>query len=468
MKKTNKLIKNTVIFAIGNFGAKILTFILVPIYTYYLCTNEMGKYDMILTMMSLISPIISLGLYDAVYRWLLDRKYIENTLRTAFRIMGKLSMMVLLASILICILTHSLYIVIYILLFLSNSYYVFLQYITRGLCNNRLYALQGILYAVVNFGLSMLLVAGLKWGYMGLVIAMALSDLIMIIFMMMTQKVFCLIKQGSYDIKIGREMIRYSAALVPNNISWWMVSSFNKFIILMFLGISANGIWAISYKFPSILQIFTSLFYLAWQEQAIEEYDTDARDEYYSMIFDNYMTFVLSGVLILIPLSKVMIYSIFDPSYYASSKYVGFLLIGTAFSAFSSFYGTAYLSSKETRYALSSTILGASLNCILNAIFVPFYGLQAAAIATAVSYLVMWVDRIYNTKKFFDIKIEVKKCLSLIVLCIIFAIANNYVTNFFAVVLTSISCIIALFFNRRILYEAIKLTYKYVNKKYKR
>ena len=35
-----KLVYNTAIFAVGNFGSKILTFLIVPLYTYVLTTAE--------------------------------------------------------------------------------------------------------------------------------------------------------------------------------------------------------------------------------------------------------------------------------------------------------------------------------------------------------------------------------------------------------------------------------------------
>lgn len=47
MKESNykKLVYNTAIFAIGNFGSKVLTFLIVPLYTYVLTTAEYGVID---------------------------------------------------------------------------------------------------------------------------------------------------------------------------------------------------------------------------------------------------------------------------------------------------------------------------------------------------------------------------------------------------------------------------------------
>ena len=59
MSKEGTLVKNTIIYAIGNFGSKILSFLLLPFYTYYLSTNDYGYFDLITTTISLLTPIIT-------------------------------------------------------------------------------------------------------------------------------------------------------------------------------------------------------------------------------------------------------------------------------------------------------------------------------------------------------------------------------------------------------------------------
>lgn len=66
-----KLMTGTGIYAVGTFGTKILMFLLAPLYTYYLIPSEMGTYDVLLTTIGLLIPIISLQISDAVYRWII-------------------------------------------------------------------------------------------------------------------------------------------------------------------------------------------------------------------------------------------------------------------------------------------------------------------------------------------------------------------------------------------------------------
>ena len=65
-----RLVKNTIIYTISNFGSKVLTFLIVPLYTYYLTTEEFGTYDTIISFMNLLTPICILAIHEGLLRWL--------------------------------------------------------------------------------------------------------------------------------------------------------------------------------------------------------------------------------------------------------------------------------------------------------------------------------------------------------------------------------------------------------------
>ena len=70
--RSRYLLKNTVIFAIGNFSTKLIAFFLVPFYTYVLTTEEYGVVNLIFTLATLIGPLLMLNLQDAVRRFALE------------------------------------------------------------------------------------------------------------------------------------------------------------------------------------------------------------------------------------------------------------------------------------------------------------------------------------------------------------------------------------------------------------
>ena len=111
MKKKNKsLIKNIGVFTVGSFGSKILSFLLVPLYTTTLSTEEYGTVDIITSTVALLMPILVLSIFDATLRFGMDSKYQkEDVLSTSVNI-GIKGILVLLLGVLILYFTEVMYV----------------------------------------------------------------------------------------------------------------------------------------------------------------------------------------------------------------------------------------------------------------------------------------------------------------------------------------------------------------------
>ena len=75
------------------------------------------------------------------------------------------------------------------------------------------------------------------------------------------------------------------------------------------------------------------------------------------------------------------------------------LIFAVAVHALNSFLGSFYIVEKKTKGAFYSTLIGAIINTVLNLIFIPKFGIMAAAITTLVGYACTLVYRIFDTRK---------------------------------------------------------------------
>jgi O-antigen/teichoic acid export membrane protein len=73
-----------------------------------------------------------------------------------------------------------------------------------------------------------------------------------------------------------------------------------------------------------------------------------------------------------------------DSSYSDTWKYMPLLFLGTAFSAFSAFYGSIYLKNKRTFKLFTTTIVGGLINVVITYFLIPSVGLFAPGIGTLV------------------------------------------------------------------------------------
>ena len=67
------LISNTIIFALGTFGSKLLVFLLMPLYTSYLSTAEYGAMDVVVNVSNMLLPLVIVSINDGVIRFGMDR-----------------------------------------------------------------------------------------------------------------------------------------------------------------------------------------------------------------------------------------------------------------------------------------------------------------------------------------------------------------------------------------------------------
>ena len=74
MNRSTKFINDIFIYAIGNLGSKLITFLLVPLYTYYISPDDFGYYDIVLTLTFLAMGFITFQLRDGTFRFLLDNE----------------------------------------------------------------------------------------------------------------------------------------------------------------------------------------------------------------------------------------------------------------------------------------------------------------------------------------------------------------------------------------------------------
>ncbi|NLN33423.1 MAG: oligosaccharide flippase family protein [Flavobacteriaceae bacterium] len=397
MSHTQSLLKNTLIYTVGNLGSRVLTFVLLPIYSFYLNREEVGYYDLILTSLMLLTPLLTLQISESVYRWLLDTKEGENQSKIISNGVLVLGFGIVLSTLLFILFRNQTkleYLNYIFLIFILYCVFPFLQQTVRGLGKNKLYAGSSILNSVLLFAFSVLFIIVLKMKLEGLLISMLIANLVSVLFIVFKINLFKFLSFKKFDRKFIRELLLYSWPLIPNTISWWLINEVNRFIILGNLGLEDNGIFAVAIRFPSIILIINSIFMLAWQDQAIQIQDSKEKEKFYQKIFDAFMRFQICTALLLIPVSRFVVQNFFGSDFSESWKYMPILYLGVVYSSFAAFLGANYLGAKKTREIFTTTIYGSILNVAVCYLFINQIGLYAPTIGTLLGFILIWILRL--------------------------------------------------------------------------
>lgn len=464
-KSNNKnLIKGIIIYSIGNFGTKILSFLIVPLYTYYISTESMGIYDLLITTVNLLAPLVTLQISDAAYSWMIQkRKSNSKCIAATIHLLIFNTILVTILITLVYFIHPFKYYVEFILLLATSNILTVIQKLLRGIQNQKLFAFSGIFYTAIFLTLNIIQICIFNKGIQSLLLSSIIANIITIIIIFIIEKRVRINLFGKIDTYLIKSMLRFSIPLIPNQLSWWVINSSDRYIIGFFLGNSANGIFSIAYKFPTILQMIMTLFNTAWQDVSIS--DTNKNNgKYYSQVFKNLYRLSFSLLFLLVPLTKLAIILVMESSYKMAAYYVSFLYLGTVFQSFSSFYGVGYLRGKNTKNASTTSIYGAIVNIVVNLVLIKFIGLQAAAISTFLGFLIMWIIREKQNRRELGIRIEIydflKYSLPALLLCIISCFTNVVLD----IVLTIIGIIYFVMINKNIIEKIIKKIFDMIKK----
>lgn len=429
--KNKYLLKNTIILSIGNFGSKLISFLLVPLYTNIFTTAEYGTIDLIAILTTVIVPLITLNISESVMRYSMDNNSNKDKILSIGNIM-------LLFSIIICMLSfpilkmisytsqYALLLVVYMTTFISSS--IYLCYI-RGKEQLFDYSIISIVQTVIIAILNIYFLIVLRIGIKGYIIAYIIAYLVTTLLCIIRGKIFPSIKKTSLDKKLAKEMIRYSVVLIPNSLMWWIMNSLDRVMVTSMIGIEANGIYTVSYKLPTIVITLTSIFNQAWMFSAVKEKDSADKETYtnsiFTALFNIVITISLFLLLILKPLMKVYV----GKAFFSAWKYTPALIIGTVFLTLGTFISNEYNAHKDSIGFLKSSTVGALINLILNFLLIPIIGVMGAAIATCISYICVYVFRIFDTRKYLKYRVLDKEkiiCISLLLISSIVVYIDNY------------------------------------------
>lgn len=467
MSKGKDLAKNTAIVSIGKICTQLITFFLLPVYTAVLSNEEYGVVDLLNTLTSLLLPIATLQIEQGIFRYLLDCRENKEKQTTLITTVSKFILVQSAICILIFLCASP---------FIHNEYKYFLManllmgilssislQICRGLGDNKTYAVGSFITGALTVILNVIFIVAFKWGAYGMLIATAISNLLCAIYVFVKKKIYKYIDIKQNDKKLLKDIVKYSVPLIPNMISWWIVSASDRTIISAVIGVAQNGIYSAANKFSGIFSTLYSVFNLTWTESASININSEDRDEFFSKIFDFIVRFFGSlclGTIAVMPfVFGILVNEKFAESYYQ----IPILILGSVFNILVSFLGSVYVAKKLTKEIAKTSIIAAIINIVVNIALINQIGLYAASISTVIAYFAMFIYRWIDVKKYVSIKTN-KTLIAVLSVSFLVAIITYYLKmEIISIVVLLAVIIIAIYINKdsaKYLTEIVKKRFK--------
>lgn len=459
-KGRKKVIVNTALMFVGQFASKVLVFFFVPFYTSVLSTAEYGISDLLITTSNLVYPFFTLMISTAILRFCLDKKEDPSKIFSVGFWIDLFGFVILtIAAILVFPRFMSKeYIPFFMFYYLADAINALLLNYLRGLNNVKMYSLAGVINTALLIIFNLLFLLYFKFGVKGYLLALILStgsvDLIICYKAKIWKKIYM---PWKIEKTLFKSMFNYCLPLIPNQMSWWISNSSDRYVMRYFRSPGELGIYSVSYKIPTIMTSIGGIFTGAWEISAVEDFGTEKNRKFFSEMYNNYLHLLVILCTIILIFLKPLALLLFKKGFYGAWQYVPVLLYATLFNCMCGFVGSIFTAARKTNSIFVTTVLGALTNIVLNFLLIPSYGAQGAAIATAFSYFVTFISRLFLSRKIISLSINYIK--DVIVLGALFlAVICSCINELWCFII----CGAVIIFEIKYIFRICKFLWKYI------
>ena len=451
--------KNFIIYGIGTILAKASSIIFVPIFTRYFAPDIFGAYDLILSIFILIYLLSIIQFDSALSRFYYDEKKLNNEINLVNTVGSVVIFISVLISIILIIFAEN----ISILLFNTSDYYLSIVFASLSV---PFYSLHAIFSTLLRFQekalkfvsvnmiqvflmlfASIFLVFFNGFGIEGLFLGISLSYIAStIIFLLFFFRYFSF----KIDFSLTKKLLKFSLPMLPSSIISWINNYASRLIIIAYLSLSDNGIYAASFKLCAVFLMFDTALRMTWGPFFWKNLNKKGNIQKLRDIYLVICSFTFTLLYIFIIFSPE-IFKLFTPNeYWDGIILLGFLSLSNVIFSLINIVGMGPDIVKKTYLISVFNTIAFIINILILFIFIESNGLIVVPIALLITnstlLILLWVtsEKLYYIG--YSYKIFIKYFL--ISLVLIFII-NNYDIYLFYKFLLMLSLITLIFINNR-------------------
>ncbi|GAA4245604.1 MULTISPECIES: oligosaccharide flippase family protein [Winogradskyella] len=457
MSGFKSLFKQTFIYGLATVLPRMLSFILVPLYTdpSVLSIEEYGRVSFIFAYFVLFNVVLAYGMETAFFRFFNKEENQEKVTSTSaisliissFALLGIAFLFRHQISNLINIELKYLNLV-FVILLLDALVIIPFAWL-RATAKPMRYAVIKIFNVAINLGLNVFLLLYLKdlaqgnslfesiykpdfeisYIFISNVIASGLTLLLLIPFYTKIRFTF--------DTVLWKKMMRYAMPVLVAGIAYSVNETFDRILLEYLLPPDVAdekiGMYSACYKLALFMTLFATAFRLGIEPYFFSHSKADNPQKNYAKILEYFVAFgsvILLSVVVFADVLKPFI--IRSEAYYEAMWIVPFILLANFCLGIYHNLSVWYKITDRTKFGAYISIFGAVVTLVLNYVLIPVIGFKGSAIATLSAYTLMMLLSFYFGKKYYPIPYNLKKISLYLVVSILFSFVffYNYRENY--------------------------------------
>jgi O-antigen/teichoic acid export membrane protein len=431
-------LKNSLIYGIGNVSARIVGFILIPIYTKHLAVSEYGIIGILEITAQILLTVFGMSIENGLMRWYWDKSHIDKQKSIVFTVLSIVTFVALcmnlifqpvaeeLALLLFDNSKHS--ILIQLMVLSASLQMIILLPITLMRLQEKpvLFSVVSITRLVITLTLTIIFIVYLNRSIKGIYEAQIIGQVIVLLIC-----AFYLARnlKTIFETKIIRAMVSYSLPLAFANISAIFLTVSDRYLIKFLLGIHEVGIYSLGFKTSNTIKVFliTSI-QLALSPVNFKMMSDPDHKTFYSNVMVSFTYVVTIAVLFFSLYSREIIELISrNPAYWQAYQIIPIISFGYIFSVLKDTSAIGLHIVKNTKPFAYILILVLAINLALNMFLIPVLQIMGAAIANLTSQILFFVLVYIRSQKAYSIPYNLKKISIMILVSVIIIVIGTQI-----------------------------------------
>jgi len=449
-----KLFKQTAIYGLATVLPRMLSFVLVPIYTAVMAPGLYGEVSIIFSWFAIFNVLLAYGMETAFFRFytkLEDKNKVVSTSLISIVVTTFLFLVIgwLFQSALANVLEIDIKYIKFVICILALDALVMIPFAWLRANEKPIrYAIVKILNVAINLGLNiffLLILPSLAendsktifgWMYKPdfQISYIFISNLVAsgITFLLMLKPYI----RTSYvlDMDLFKNMMKYSWPVLVAGIAFSINEVFDRILLKKLLDPSISeakvGMYSACYKLALFMTLFATAFRMGIEPFFFKHADSENPQKTYAQI-TNYFVIIGSVILLAVIVFADVLKVLFvrDEAYWEAMTIVPIIVLASFFLGIYHNLSVWYKVTDKTRYGALISVIGAIITIGINYIFIPKIGYMASAIATLLAYGTMMILSYYLGKSRYPVPYNFRKILFYLGISILFSAISFYGFN---------------------------------------
>lgn len=398
-----KLFENSFFYTLSGILTKCINFILLPLFTASLTTEDYGIYSLLGSFNSVALYFTSLGLETAIIRFYCDYKDDKNKLK---RLIGTCMMSVIVMDVifnLLCVVFNKplcgsildgIAFTPYVVLSLIELTFISLNTIYRTVLKaegaGKKLSISSFVMFLLSTSATLVLVVAMKKGAVGMLLAFIIARFAFLLF-----AIYDLLKRDiitiCVDFSLLKKALKYSLPIIPHSMSTYIATFVSKMFLNKSVSLSAVGVYNIASQIAAMIdtvQDSVGQAYRPWLNELLsgKEDDKSGRIQQISELLMDFFCIMFIGISYF-SYEAVLIF--LNNSYQYAWRVVPILAIAFSFKAMYYFYiyKCFYFTETANKIFIIS-ILTNLINIFTSYLLIPHYGMYGTAVSQLIADIV--------------------------------------------------------------------------------